>query len=577
MAETERTVAELLTIFEDGQPEGSITEQDLRDYVVSASVFDTEKTIKVEADFPTPILAPDGVMRIPLDITVSYNFDVGELEVATPFLMPERLSGFERVRFFSPTNTTFIYTGTDSLFWGRNSSSLEIDKVDFVADTPGTICFDMVAGPNVVNFTLFNTAIIDFDTGFVSGYGVFGRRLGIDRSRGPFHIHNAPRCLIDNLRISSDISGAIKPNFLFTGGDETTLTVIENVLSEILNAGQSHVAVDSGFVAKQTSFQNFGFNDDGGSFFETELTGAISAFADLAGLITGSSADYTQYLATTEVLVTDVGHDAYVGLQVNHTGTTNYNGQHTVLRVLGNDQYVMDATYVGDELGVGSYTGIGTRVTTTAPHKLNNHRATAITGTTNYNGTGLEVLNAVSPDFDITTPFVADDATGTYSTTSLTETSTSVFAANNGDLPDSKKTGEVDLSVPITVLDTGSADSFKLIGGTNWTTVNTEQFTANSAGELVYVGVNATTFAVSGNATIEKDGGGSAVLALRIAKEDVTIPTSEGATQNSTPTQVSSLAVITLEPGEKVALFVQNTGDTNDVIVNLATLLVSGM
>ena len=94
---------------------------------------------------------------------------------------------------------------------------------------------------------------------------------------------------------------------------------------------------------------------------------------------------------------------------------------------------------------------------------------------------------------------------------------------------------------------------------------------------MTYVGVNATTFVVSGIATVEKDGGGSAVLALRIAKEDVTIPTSEGATENATPTQVSSLAVVTLAPGEKVALFVQNTGDTNDVIVNLATLLVSGL
>ena len=35
MADTERTIAQLLTIFEDGQPAGSISEQDVRDLIVS--------------------------------------------------------------------------------------------------------------------------------------------------------------------------------------------------------------------------------------------------------------------------------------------------------------------------------------------------------------------------------------------------------------------------------------------------------------------------------------------------------------------------------------------------------------
>ena len=111
-----------------------------------AEQFDAVQVIRKESDFPDPILAPDGGMRIPLEITTSYVYDPGELEISTPFLVPERLLGLERVRHQSYTNTTFIYTGTAPLFYGRNASALEVDKVDFVAQTPGTKCFDMVAG-----------------------------------------------------------------------------------------------------------------------------------------------------------------------------------------------------------------------------------------------------------------------------------------------------------------------------------------------------------------------------------------------------------------------------------------------
>lgn len=41
MADVERTKAELLTIFADGQPSGSINPQDMRDYVVTADIVNT--------------------------------------------------------------------------------------------------------------------------------------------------------------------------------------------------------------------------------------------------------------------------------------------------------------------------------------------------------------------------------------------------------------------------------------------------------------------------------------------------------------------------------------------------------
>jgi len=579
MADIERTKAELLTFFADGQPEGSINPQDMRDFVVSTIIVETIKIIREESDFPSPVLAPDGVMRIPLDITAAYIFDVGELSVATPFQMPERLLGFERVRFFSPTNTTFIYTGTDSLFWGRNSSSLEIDKVDFVADTPGTVCFDMVAGLNVVNFTLFNTAIIDFDVGFTSGYAIFGRRLGIDRSRGPFHIHDAPRCLIGRLRISSDISGAIKPNFLFTGGDETTLTVVEDVLSEVLNTGQSHFAVDSGFVAKQTSFHNFGFNDDNGSFFEPELTGSINEFQSLISLISNTAINYEDD-GNGNVLVTTISdHNVYAGLTVEHSsaGPGIYDGQHLVIAVPGNNQYVMDATFIGNT-NQSALFGIGTRVITTMAHKLNKHRVTTITGTINYDGIGLEVLNPVTLSFDITIPYVFNDAMGTYSTTSLTEKDVGVFAANNGDLPNSKKIGEVSLSVPTGDI-IGSGGGPVHISGLDyddWIVEQMVQFTGSTTGVLTYIGINPVAVLVQATATVTKSGS-TQTLALSIAKNLASVPSSEGVTSNSTPTQVSSFALLDLVTNDNISLFVENKTNGDEMVVHQATLITIGM
>jgi len=165
MAETERTVDELLAIFADGQPEGSISPEDVRDFVVSASVFDTVKTIKVEADFPAPILAPDGNMRIPLDISIDYVFDVDQIDITTPFLMPTRLLGFERVRFQSHTNTTMNYTGTIPLFWGRNQGPFETDKVDYIGISGNEIAFDMVAADGTIPLTIFNTGFVNIDMG----------------------------------------------------------------------------------------------------------------------------------------------------------------------------------------------------------------------------------------------------------------------------------------------------------------------------------------------------------------------------------------------------------------------------
>jgi len=802
---------------------------------------DSVVTIRTEADFPDPIVGPDGEMRIPLDITKAYRFDLGELEVETPFLLPERLLGLERVRMQSLTNTTFIYTGTATLFYGRNASALESDKVDWVAQTPGTRCFDVVGGFGLVSYTIFNTAFLDWDMGSIDGVALFGRRFGMVRPRAPLRLHNLSRCFIDNLRFVTPPSTTMSPNFVLTGGDGLANPKFENTIVQAIGYDQSFFAIDAGSSYAQVQFENIPFDGMGGTFFEKPIRGDNTAYANLVSLITGSPTEYLLYSddGTNNTIVTDVAHSVYPGLVVDHSGTPGgvYDGQHIVTRVPDLDHYVMDILYVSDETS-GSYTGIGTRITTapilpweiasasfsgnifniifeeedpfavqfkpdglkmfvvgtdsmtvyaydltspwlvtsaryngeffnvsgqdtlpvgvsfkpdgtkmfiaggtndtifaydlffdwdvstamynaefkliaeeslirgftfkpdgdkmfvvglteadvfaydlgtdwdissavyngeffpvaqdgspqsvdfrddgekmfvsgqandrifaydlsaawdassasyngeffnpvneennmrdvvfktdgsdmfvlgmekmeviayslSAAFSLTEHRTVEITGSGvgAYDQPGLEVLNVADPVFDITVPFVSNPATGAYVGSSLDQTDITVLAENNAALPDSRSTGEVNLAVPVIAV-AGSNDDFVEIGGSDWTATNLEEFTATTAGVLTYIGLNPASFIALATATLEKTGGSSANLAQRIAVNGNTLASSQGATQNSTPTQVTSTAIVELRPGDNVFSFVHNidTGDTVDV--NLATLLVSGM
>jgi len=803
-----------------------------------AERYDTVRVIRKESDFPAPILAPDGLMRIPLAISVDYVFDVDQIDITTPFLMPSRLFGFERVRFQSHTNTTMNYAGTGALFFGRNQGPFETDKVDYVGISGNEKCFDMIAADGTIPLTIFNTGFVNIDMGLVDGFAITGFRVGFFDLLGPLRIDNIIRCFINILILSTPNPPADFPiAAIITGGIPVAGIGFNNVIAGPITGAQSYFALDSGAVFNQVSFRDIPFDGSGGTFFEPDLTGSISEFQDIVSLISGSVLLYSEYTgdANGNVLVTTPGdHGTYHGLTVNHFSTINYDGQHKVLLDLGKKQYVMDAIYQDDELS-GFYTGIGTRVTTTTAPNITTHRTVEITGTTNYDAAVLEVLNTIllawditsaayngnsffvggqdmngqgiifksdglkmfilgieftnvyeydlsvrwdvtsavyngnsffvggqetlpidisfksdglkmfilgiatdtvyeydlsipwdvtsavyngnsfsisgqditptgisfksdglkmfilgkdndtvyeydlsipwdvtsavyngnsffvggqdtngediifksdglkmlilgndndtvyeydlsipwditsaayngnsffvggqdmnstgisfksnglkmfilgrdnnnvyeydlGTAFDIATPFAGDDATGNYKVVSLDQTDTKVLANNNGVLPDSKKVGEVDLDVVLTV--TGSGTAFTQIGGANWTPATLEEFTATNAGVLTYIGQNPATFVVIGTATIEKTSGGSATLAMRIAKEGITIPSSQGATQNGTPTQVTCLAIVTLAPNESVSLFVNNIDTGDEVIVNSATLLASGM
>ena len=73
---------------------------------------------------------------------------------------------------------------------------------------------------------------------------------------------------------------------------------------------------------------------------------------------------------------------------------------------------------------------------------------------------------------------------------------------------------------------------------------------------------------------MEKAGGGTNYLAVRIAYDDnPNDPQStitENGTQNTQPTSVPVVGIFVLEPGKGISLWVANTGGSSDIIVTNA-------
>lgn len=548
--------------------------------------YDLTRTIRSEADFPAPILAPDGNMRIPLEISSDYVFDVDQIDIATPFLMPSRLLGFERARFQSLTNTTMNYSGTIPLFWGRNQGPFETDKLDYVGvPANNATCFDMVAAPGTIPLTIFNTAFVGLSVGSAEGFAMTGFRVGFFDLLGGFRVHNASRCFYNILILSTPTPPAVPASdfpvaFIFTGGIPVAGYGFDNVIAGPITNDQSYYAIDSNATFNQAIFRDVPFDGLGGTFFERDLTGSISAFANLVGLITGSPTAYEDD-GNGNVLVTDASNDVYVGLTVDHSGTTNYNGQHLVIRSLGINQYVMDATYVSDE-GSGSYTGIGTRVTTSAAHEITDHRTTDISATTNYNGTGLEVFNVGASVFDIVTAFVADDATGTYLTTSLDQTHPQVLSTNNGALPNSMISGEAATNSSLIVVTNGGGivpvvDTTPVPG--DWIEdPTTERVTIDTTtGIMTYIGVNEVAVELKYSFAASVVGGGTQILELHLhinsveqTKTLAVFDTASGALSGNYPG-----GIFKLFNGDTIQLFVQNTSTAFDTNVAATVILLT--
>ncbi len=77
------------------------------------------------------------------------------------------------------------------------------------------------------------------------------------------------------------------------------------------------------------------------------------------------------------------------------------------------------------------------------------------------------------------------------------------------------------------------------------------------------------------HSTLEKVGGGTDQIATKIAKNGTVIDKTIGATENATPTGVSSAGITTLVTGDVLQLFTANIDSTANIIINESNLVVN--
>lgn len=216
--------------------------------------------------------------------------------------------------------------------------------------------------------------------------------------------------------------------------------------------------------------------------------------------------------------------------------------------------------------------GVKTTVTS-ATHGLINNEAVAITGTTSYNGTSL-ITDVTTNTFDIEVVFVADDATGTWDSSSIDQTDIRIKSDNVQGNDDSTSFANAVLNTPQTVT-IASANVAVAVNGVNWQgAALDEEFTVSVAGVITYIGLKTRIFNLDGRLTLVKSGGGSDFIdaGFRVNGTDLLIDFV--GSENNTSTQISPLSTVRLSTGDEVETAVRNVDNANDIDVLKAVVVV---
>jgi hypothetical protein len=119
---------------------------------------------------------------------------------------------------------------------------------------------------------------------------------------------------------------------------------------------------------------------------------------------------------------------------------------------------------------------------------------------------------------------------------------------------------------------------YEFIGGSNWQSDFAEHFTVSSAGVVTHTGLKDLDVVISATATVEKVGGGSDKICMKIAIDGAVSDKTISCTQNNAPTGITSQGLFRLEGGanEELRPYVANTGSTADVVVSACNVVIKG-
>lgn len=153
------------------------------------------------------------------------------------------------------------------------------------------------------------------------------------------------------------------------------------------------------------------------------------------------------------------------------------------------------------------------------------------------------------------------------------------FFSNVIGTEDSRNKADAYLTAQETVSVSTSSTFYEINGG-NWISDINDRFSVGSDGVFTYSGEVPIEVRVLGSITMEKVGGGSDELEVRVAVNWTSgssgVLKSRAITQNATPTTVPVVTSLSLQPGDDVRLIVANNSATNDIVINVGNVTVLG-
>lgn len=426
-------------------------------------------------DLPDAIVAPDGVLRVPL---ARARYYVHNAFVWPRCLFPVAVTpnvSFETTDIVGAGGQTEIQIDGDDTphFWGREIGLvqfLDISIVDKGNAGAGrsTRLFDFVGGSsNGLSFLVLDlVSIRSFKRiGDMVDMGLQVAAMFQSDNEGGLVTRVNPLALAPHTHFFGNIyfiqggNGTVKPQITFQGAVPSATFSNSNLNQD---AGDTSVMVDNAFSGELDIVGNSYGGVASGDFFRPDVSQLLALFANADIAISAFADSAVNPGVDTSVSVVP-GHGLTRGqtIRIGDAGAP-YDGLHTIVRVA-----VDEASFDIDvSVGAPSTGNVKlTRVTTTAANTpIVNNETITISGTANYNGTFATVFAVGDNQFDIPVAFVASEAsTGTVVSTGQTEITVGVNVLASGAQADSMALGFAEMNANTTATVIATLDTYQAL------------------------------------------------------------------------------------------------------------------
>lgn len=528
--------------------------------------------VNSEADLP-PV---DGSGQHPLADLTNYVFGAGQIILTAGLKLPPNAQVSIEGQGYGISQIIFIGSGQEFLSSPDRLTNLVIHRITPTDGVGNNTLFNLKSHPT--SGTL--GAIVISDCTF-RGWGLKGRYETLNEcSMVNTSFFQCGKLILDRVSAWS-ASTFVSKNFVATGAPHF----------EILGSlSQCNINASAFLPAKGETALNID------PAVDPQQTGiSIGSSVPFNGLVTAGIVQYVDIGSGQVRVVCGGGHSFENGDSVLQQASTNYNGVFTISNVVNIDPtftfgtYDITATFVADDAQgevilldganprienfflpglTGSITayannGSGGTTVTSASHGLSNGQTLFISGDAenDYDG-GYTIFNVTTNTFDIATPFVADDAQGTWNTGSLDQTNNSVEVVNAGGIvPDSQALGNNILTSTVAF---ASTTTLTRVSTGTWLADEEERFKATSDGRLIYTGKTPATVSLSAKAVVQRQSGTTATAFMNIMEKRVGAgsfteitnhPSSQTQITSSDASQLTVAAIVdSASPGDEFGI-----------------------